>query len=230
MNWKDALILSFGLLGAGFFVGEGIVSHKKLDQVVNVRGLDERIVDSNEASWQISFVANGQNLNDINKQITSAQDEVKKFIIQYGLSEKDLLIGPASLTDNHANNYSTVKNPYRYTARAQLTVASTEVDKLFKASTKSDELLKYGIQIENQTMKYFFTQLNSVKPEILKNATANAFEAAQSFAKDSGSTLGKIKTASQGLFTIESPYNDWDVQSSRQKKVRVVTQVSYFIE
>lgn len=76
MNWKDALILSFGLLGAGFFVGEGIVSHKKLDQVVNVRGLDERIVDSNEASWQISFVANGQNLNDINKQITSAQDEV----------------------------------------------------------------------------------------------------------------------------------------------------------
>jgi hypothetical protein len=59
---------------------------------VNVRGLDERIVDSNEASWQISFVANGQNLNDINKQITSAQDEVKKFIIQYGLSEKAISI------------------------------------------------------------------------------------------------------------------------------------------
>jgi hypothetical protein len=50
--------------------------------------------------------------------------------------------------------------------------------------------------------------------------------AAQKFASDSESKLGKIKTATQGQFSIE----DRDENTPHIKKVRVVTSVQYFLE
>jgi len=43
-------------------------------------------------------------------------------------------------------------------------------------------------------------------------------------------TLGAIKSASQGKFSIESPTSEYDNGTSIMKKVRVVSQVSYVIE
>ena len=55
----------------------------------------------------------------------------------------------------------------------------------------------------NYQTLYEFTDLNKVKPEMIAEATKNAREAANKFAEDSESRLGKIKTASQGQFSIE---------------------------
>ena len=68
--------------------------------------------------------------------------------------------------------------------------------------------------------------LNSIKPQMIEEATRNAREAAQKFAKDSGSKLGKIKTASQGTFTIENR----DSNTPYIKKVRIVTSVTYYLK
>ena len=51
-------------------------------------------------------------------------------------------------------------------------------------------------------MQYEYTDLNKVKPQMIEEATKNAREAAEKFAKDSGSNLGKIRQANQGQFSI----------------------------
>ena len=71
-----------------------------------------------------------------------------------------------------------------------------------------------------------FEGLNSVKPGMIEEATSNAREAAQKFADDSGSRLGKIRTASQGQFSI----SDRDANTPYIKKVRVVTSVVYYLK
>jgi len=77
---------------------------------------------------------------------------------------------------------------------------------------------------ENRT-QYLFKGLNDIKPEMIEEATKNARAAAEKFAQDSGSKLGKISTASQGLFDITNR----DESTPEKKTVRVVTYVTYFL-
>lgn len=96
---------------------------------------------------------------------------------------------------------------------------------------RQSELMKKGIGVgsgnswENQ-VQFQFEGLNAIKPEMIEDATKNAREAAEKFAKDSDSRLGKIKTASQGTFTI----SDRDSNTPYIKKVRVVSSVTYYLK
>ena len=70
------------------------------------------------------------------------------------------------------------------------------------------------------------SKLNTVKPAMVEEATKNAREEAQKFAADSGSHIGKIKSANQGQFSI----TDANQSTPYEKKVRVVTTVTYFLK
>jgi hypothetical protein len=74
-------------------------------------------------------------------------------------------------------------------------------------------------------VEYIYTGLNSLKPGMVEEATRNAREVAQKFAADSDSSLGKIRRASQGQFSIE----DRDSNTPYVKKVRVVSTVEYYL-
>lgn len=91
------------------------------------------------------------------------------------------------------------------------------------------ELGKLGIAITGETYEsktqFLFTKLTEIKPGMIEEATKNAREAAEKFAQDSKSRLGKIKKASQGQFSIE----DRDSNTPHIKKVRVVSTVEYYL-
>ena len=106
---------------------------------------------------------------------------------------------------------------------------SLDVAAVKKAIEKSGDLVGQGIVLGaeqwNSRTEFLFTGLNRVKPEMIEAATMSAREAAEKFAKDSGSTVGKIRTATQGLFTITNR----DENSPDLKLVRVVTTVEYYL-
>ena len=60
---------------------------------------------------------------------------------------------------------------------------------------------------------------------MIAEATKNAREAAEKFALDSNSAVGKIKTASQGWFSV----NDAEDGIDQRKLVRVVTSIDFYI-
>ena len=92
------------------------------------------------------------------------------------------------------------------------------------------ELLKKGVVTAGNnwenTIEFKYEGLNNIKPQMIEEATKNARETAEKFAKDSQSRLGKIKTANQGTFTIENR----DSNTPYIKKVRVVTSVTYYLK
>lgn len=60
---------------------------------------------------------------------------------------------------------------------------------------------------------------------MIEEATRSAREVAARLAEDSESPLGKIRTASQDLFSIE----DHDSNTPHIKKVRVVSTIEYYL-
>jgi hypothetical protein len=106
------------------------------------------------------------------------------------------------------------------------------------------QLLQKGIVLNSnpgQGPTYKFTGLNSIKPDMITEATRNARAAADRFAQDSGSKVGSIRQANQGVFSIlpadqgsdtgeVGGGGDFAADSSLMKSVRVVTTVQYYLD
>ncbi len=116
----------------------------------------------------------------------------------------------------------------RFRMQKTITLRSSNVKLIKETMELSGELVANGIVLseswENRT-EFLFTSLNSIKPEMIREATLNAREAASKFAEDSGSKVGKIRKATQGFFDIR----DRDANSPDKKVVRVVTTIEFFL-
>ncbi|MBY0515457.1 MAG: SIMPL domain-containing protein [Bacteriovoracaceae bacterium] len=226
----SAFIIAMGLALFGFFVRSGIVRFKTLNRVVDVRGLDERIVDSTEASWSVTFVVQANQLGDVYKRSSETEKTIRDYLIDLGFKDEEIVSGVLSTTDLMMNNYSQTKPLFKYSGRMNLTVSSKNVDLVEKAQKSSSVLVAKEIQLEGNYIRYYYSDLNSIKPQMLQAANKSAREAAKSFAKDAGARIGDIEKASQGLFTIDSAMSSEGAESARKKKVRVVTSVSFYLE
>jgi hypothetical protein len=101
-----------------------------------------------------------------------------------------------------------------------------------------DELVQAGVVLTSGQEYgpggpvFIFRGLNTLKPEMLAEATARAREAAQEFAASSGSEVGKIRRANQGVFQIlpRDPAPGQQEQHQLHKTVRVVSTIEYLLE
>ncbi len=229
MNSMSSAVIAFGVALGGFFIGNGIIQFKKLDRIVEVKGLSERIVDANEARWSMNYNVASDNMSDLNKKINDIQKATMAFLESEGFSKDEITKDAGNITDKEAQEYGERRGS-RFVARGGVVVTSKKIDKLVSASQKTDELLSKGVAISGSRVSYYFTDLNMIKPQMLEEATKNARAAAESFAKNAGAEVGDIKNASQGLFSIGSTINEYDSDSSLRKKVRVVSQVIFYLK
>lgn len=225
-----SLVTAAGLVASGWLIGDAVRYTKRFESAVEVRGLDERLVRSDRASWQLNLAVSAPTLSAANDALVDSTKSLREFLVAQGFSESELRSGPTYVSDAWANGMPNARPESRYTVRGGLVLETAKVDAVEKASQSTGEILKRGIRVDNSNVRYYFTDLNKVKTEMLAAATANARQAAEAFAKDSKTHLGGIKSASQGLFTIGAPLAQYEAETSVMKKVRVVTRVQYFLE
>ena len=218
----SSLILAIGIIILGICVKSGIDNFSSRDRIVTVRGLAEREVKANKVTWPIVCKEVGNDLPALYTRINNTNEIIVAFLKTNGVFDAEITINAPDIIDLQAERYSNNDRPFRYNVTSVITVTSQDVDKVRKLIDRQTELLKQGIAITagdyNYQTMYDYTDLNKIKPEMIAEATSNAREAGNKFAADSESELGKIKTASQGQFSIENrdPYTPYI------KKVRVV--------
>lgn len=219
-----ALVVSSVIISAGF----GRIA--KPDRLVSVRGLAEREVDADMAVWPLTFSVGGNNLLELQKDIVGKTKTVSAYLGRSGLAADDFTIQAPAITDTSVNPYMTEnKSRYTYIAKEVVLVRSRNIRAVKSAQAHSLELMGSNIAVSQDydgKVQYEFTGLNGIKPEMIAEATKNARAAAEQFAHDSGSKVGKIKSASQGLFTID----DAAAGLEEKKTVRVVTTVEYILK
>jgi hypothetical protein len=229
-SWLKVLVVSLSIVIAGFFIGEMNWNSLKNNRKVHVKGLSEREVKANLAVWPMQITITDNNLSSLNSKIESQKKKVLNFFTTKGFTAKEITIGISTITDTKADLYNNTKQNFRYLARTEITLRTTDISKIKNAQKESINLASEGILVNSKNqwrpVEYLFTGLNSIKPEMIEEATKKAKEVAEKFAKDSDSKVGKIKTATQGLFTI----SDRDSNTPDIKTVRVVTTIHYFLE
>ena len=232
IDWLKTLVLSIALVIAGFFVGNMHKTGKKYDRFVQVKGLSQREVKADLAVWPINITLTANDLISLKRDIEKQNSEVYDFFIAQGFTKEELTKGSTNISDNRADMYNTnyQNQEFRYLAKSEFTVRTNDIDKLQKALSESLELMSEGILLGSKNtwrpIEYIFTGLNDLKPSMIEEATKNAREVAEKFARDSDSQVGEIRMARQGLFTI----NDRDENTPQIKIVRVVSTIDFQLE
>jgi uncharacterized protein len=236
-----------GTLGGSFLIGKSLESFRKADRYVTVKGFSERQVKSDLVLWPISVRTANNDLSEASKSIEAAKSKVVQFLTQNGFAAKEIMQQDLRVSDRQSNDYGSgnLKDMLRYVLEATILVRSNNVDMVNKVSRMTDALVRAGVVLGTKNdwrgagPRFMFTQLQSIKPEMMAEATRNAKTAADRFAKESGSKVGKIRTASQGLFSIadrdelsgnvEEGNSYGAGTSDLYKRVRVVVTVQYFL-
>lgn len=225
-----SIIIAAGLLALGLTIRSGLCSFTDNQRSVDVRGLAEREVPANKVTWPILFRLAGDNLPTVYSNVAETNRKIEQFLTQNGVEKSEISVGAPKMEDQINNyNYKPGITP-RYAITSVVTISSGKVDLVRNLINRQGELLSQGIPVSandyGNSVTYEFTGLNDIKPEMIAEATKAAREAADKFAEDSSSRLGKIKTARQGQFSIE----DRDQYTPYIKRVRVVTSLTYLLQ
>ncbi len=222
-------LLATGLIVGGYLMGDGLVRMKQADRAVTVRGLAERDVTADLATWTIAYSAKAGDLQSAQAKVDNDTKAIRGFFSSLGFDADALQPTGANVSQYNENGIPV------YTVKQRLSLRTTDIKRAESAVKRQFDLVKGGVELEEGSgMAYTFTKLNAIKPEMIALATKDARKSAEQFAKDSGTDVGSIKSATQGYFEVTARDGDsaggWGVSDSPYKKVRVVTTVEYYLD
>ena len=226
----SGLFIMVGLVVLGMMFPRAVDKFRSYDRTVNVKGLCEKEVKADKVIWPVVYKVMANDIQSIYDQTDRSNAMIVDFLKAGGIDAAEITVSVPQISDKFANEYGNNDRAYRYIATNVITVCTDDVDGVLELMSKQSDLLKKGIVTDGNSwenpVEFKYEGLNEIKPTMIEEATMNAREAAEKFAKDSDSRLGKIKTANQGTFTIENR----DSNTPYIQKVRVVTSVTYYLK
>ncbi|MBR3938415.1 MAG: SIMPL domain-containing protein [Bacteroidales bacterium] len=229
---KKITILGVSIVLAALVLGMMMVrtvkTFKSYDNTVKVRGLCEREVPADRVVMRISYRMQDNDFMALRNSVAVVNEKIVSMLKKSGFDDDEIKYGMADYTDRYGNYYSDSddKIRYRYMADQYINVFTSKVEDVEKAKSKIEsELLKQNIIVSIYN-SYEYNGLNEIKPSMIAESLENARNAADEFAKNSRSRIGKMRTASQGYFEVEN----LDENTPQIKKIRVVTTVEYYLK
>jgi hypothetical protein len=201
---------------------------------VTVRGVSERDVTADLATWSVSFSHEGTELGPVQQSVDQQANAIRAFFQRAGFKPEDMTDSDVSLNrEQPRDRDGKPVGPQKLTVSRSIQLRTNEVMRARLAYTRQAELLRNGVELSGSNITYTFTGLNALKPPMIAEATRNARQSAEQFARDSGVDVGRLKSASQGYFSV-GPRDGEDCDdcgsaggSTPFQKVRVVTTIDY---
>ena len=167
-------MLVFALL---FFWSAGKFSDQ--GKFVEVKGLSEKIVKADVAIWSMSFEVKTNDVDSLYAGIEKNTNAITTFLKGKGFEDSEINVAPVNI---YQDTYRDAL--FRYNSTTQLSVYTKKVDLVKEASKNTLLLVKQGVTLNQNYIDFQFSDINSVKPEMLAEAIKNAKASAEQFAKE----------------------------------------------
>ena len=242
---KNSQIIILGVcIAAATIISSFVISHGLLkimkfkEEQITVTGAAQKDIKSNYITWSCSFSARNETLEGAYKQIEKNLPVVKEYLLSKGIKEDEISISQIVTTtlfkkDEKGNDTNDIQG---YLLVQYIDVKSFNVDGVSQISRTSTELINNGIEYVSYAPQYIYTKLDSLKVEMLAEASNNAKERAQSMLNATGNKIGVMRSAKMGVFQI-TPITSTDISdygindtTSLYKKVTAVVSASFSIE
>jgi uncharacterized protein len=221
-------VLAAGMIVGGYLLGDGLRRSREADRAVTVRGLAEREVTADLATWTIAYSSTAPDMSSAQASVDANSQDIRAFFAGLGFPAETLQPTGVNVSTSNDNGIT------RFTVRQRMALRTTDIKRAQNAVRRQFDLVRRGVMLEEGSgMAYTYTGLEKIKPEMIAQATRDARRSAEQFAKDSGTGVGGIKNATQGYFEVTARDGDsgggWGVSDTPFKKVRVVTTIDFYL-
>ncbi len=202
-----AILFALAIIIAAFILGNAVINRNRPQGTINVTGLGESNFTSDLIVWEGNFSRESKDLTSAYSDLESDKKAVTAYLKSKGIPENQLIFNAVTTSPQYQQNYS---NDGRflgqtftgYQLNQSLKIESKEVEKVEKISREITELLNQGITFYSQNPRYYYTELESLKLEMIAKATEDATIRAERIAENSNGDLGDLISANMGIFQI----------------------------
>ena len=221
------------LVIATLFASSAYLDGKSSDALISVTGSAQRRIVSNQSRWTVRLERNGDlsTLKEGNAQLASDLAALLGYIKKAGISGSGVTVQPVLLST--LTNYNAGPIPTGYQLSQVVVVESPDVRGMTQLAAGSTNLVSHGAMLSTVSLDYVYTKLQDVRIAMLGEATKNARDRAEQIAENAGVSLGKLRSASMGVFQITS-VNSTDIidagtydTSSIEKQVTAIVRASF---
>ncbi len=239
---KAGLYLSIGLIIAAAVFSFNYRAAKKhsdsINQTIRVKGFAVKNITSDYATWTGNFGVRSTTLKTAYEYLSGHRKVVEQYLVSKGFATEDLDFSEIIVGTNYKlnnNGYST-NEILDYSLNQSISIESSDLGLITAIAKDISSLIKQGINISSYSPQYLYTKIEDLKIEMLAAAAKNAKERAESLAKSTGSQVGNLKYASQGVFQITAPhsyevsdYGRFDTHTI-EKSIKAVVTMEFSIE
>lgn len=202
-------IIAFAIIGSAYRY------RSKTMETIVVTGLAEKDFNSNLIVWSGSYSRKSLDLKSAYAALKADENAIHTYLLNKGVGANEMVFSSVNINkettpklDINGRNVGEVFTGYNL--RQEVTIQSTNVDKLDRISREATELIENGIEFNSSPPLFYNTKLNQVKMELLGKASADAKARAETIANNAGSSLGKLKKATMGVFQITGKNSNED--------------------
>lgn len=242
MRYITAIIIGLAFIIGLFIIGRAYQSRSKALETIKVTGSAEKDFTSDLIVWKGSYSRKSMDLKSAYAQLKDDENTVRVYLTGKGIQSNEIVFSSVNITKDFNYNYDAngrslgqVFSGYNLTQNVR--IESSNVDKIDQISREATELIEKGIEFNSSAPLFYYTKLTDIKMDLLAKASADGKQRAEIIAKNAGSSLGKLKNASLGVFQITGKNTDEDYSyggtfntSSRNKTGSITIRMEFAVD
>jgi uncharacterized protein len=239
MRYIGFLIIAIAVIICTLLATAALKYKFRSSETITVTGLAEKNFVSDQIVWKGTFTRSGSDLKSAYAQLKADESEIKNYLNSAGIADSSILFSSVDMQRNYEtifdNNGRSIGTRFSgYNLTGTVTVDSRNIPIVEKLSREITGLLQKGIELNSTPPAYYYSGLNELKIDLLARAAADARQRAESIAKNSEASLGRVKRANMGVFQITGKNSNEDYSyggvfntSSKEKTASITLKCDY---